>query len=85
MKENKSFAMELLEDYKKSNKRMFAIILVILGMWISTIGAFLYYINTTSYEEKYDYKYAETDDGGNACVGDNCYNGDIIYGESDSN
>lgn len=49
--EQNSFALELLKDYKKANKRQFVIILVILGMWLLTIGAFLHYINTTGYEE----------------------------------
>ena len=83
--EQNSFALELLKDYKKANKRLFIIILVILGMWLATIGGFLYYINTIDYVEDIDYKYAETDDGGNACVGDNCNNGEINYGESSSN
>ena len=40
-----SLAMELLKDYKKANKRMFIIILVILGMWLSTIGYLVYILN----------------------------------------
>ena len=76
---NESFASEILRDYKKANKRQFIIILVILSFWFATIGAFVYYINTTGYEETTEY--AETDNGGNACVGDNCNNG-VINGES---
>lgn len=45
-----SLAMELLKDAKKTNKRQFIIILVILGMWFASIGLFIYYINTTGYE-----------------------------------
>lgn len=78
--EENSFAMELLKGYKTANRRLFIIILVILSFWFATIGAFVYYINTTGYEEIIT-ETAETDDGGNACVGDNCNNGDI-YGES---
>lgn len=70
---NESFASEILRDYKKDKKRLFIIILVILSFWFATIGAFVYYINTTWYEETTEY--AETDKGGNACVGDNCNNG----------
>lgn len=40
-----SFAMELLKDQKKQNKRQFIIILVILGMWFATIGYLVYVIN----------------------------------------
>lgn len=44
-----SFAMEILQDYKKDKKRQFIIILVILVMWFASIGMFIYYINTTGY------------------------------------
>ena len=75
---NDSLAMELLNDYKKANKRQFIIILVILTMWFASIGLFIYYINTTGYEEITET--AETNDSGNACVGDNCNNG-VINGK----
>lgn len=38
-----SLAKEMLEDYKKQNKRLFIIILVILTMWFAT-GCYLVYI-----------------------------------------
>lgn len=40
-----SFAMELLKDQKKQNKKQFIIILVILGMWFATIGYLVYVLN----------------------------------------
>ena len=40
-----SFAMELLTDQKKQNKRQFITILVILGMWFATIGYLVYVLN----------------------------------------
>ena len=43
--QEQSFAMELLKDQKKQNKRQFIIILVILGMWFATIGYLLYVLN----------------------------------------
>lgn len=46
-----SFAMEILKDYKKANKRMFVIILVILGMWLATIGCLVYVLNDIGIEE----------------------------------
>ena len=49
MKEH-SFAMELLKDQKKQNKRMFIIILVILGMWFATIGYLIYVLNDIGVE-----------------------------------
>lgn len=76
--EEQSFALDLLRDYKKQNKRQFIVILVILTMWFASIGLFIYYINTTGYEEITET--AETSDIGNACVGDNCNNG-VINGE----
>lgn len=76
----RSFAYELLDGYKKANKRYFIIIIILLAMWFATIGLFVYYINTVDYEETTEY--ATTDDGGNACVGDSCNNGEINYGES---
>ena len=41
----KSFALELLSDFKKQNKRQFIIILVILGLWFLTIGYLVYVLN----------------------------------------
>jgi hypothetical protein len=46
-----SFAMEILDDYKKANKRMYIIILVILGMWLLTIGYLIYVLNDIGTEE----------------------------------
>ena len=42
---NKSFAMEMLEDYKKANKRLFIILLITLVMWFLTIGYLVYTLN----------------------------------------
>lgn len=84
--QEQSLALELLKDYKKQNKRQFIIILVILGMWFASIVSFIYYINTTGYEETIETTEVENDSGNaNACVGDNCNNGEINYGESESN
>lgn len=50
-----SFAMELIKDQKKQNKRMFdrmfVIILVILSMWFATIGYLVYVLNDIGYVE----------------------------------
>ena len=43
--QEESFAMKLLKDQKKQNKRQFIIILVILGMWFATIGYLVYVLN----------------------------------------
>lgn len=40
-----SFAMELLKDQKKQNRRQFIIILVILGMFTCLLGYTIYLLN----------------------------------------
>lgn len=79
--ENESLAKTLIHDLKDTNKRQFIITIIILCMWFATIGGFIYYISTSGNEIITET--ADTGEGGNACVGDNCYNGDIDYGESD--
>lgn len=66
-----SFAMELLKDARKTNKRQFIVIIVILGMWFATIGYLVYVLNdigteTTSTTETYD---MSTEEGNNNFVG----------------
>ena len=46
-----SYAIEILGDYKKSNQRLFTIILVILTMWFLTIGYLVYVLNDVGTEE----------------------------------
>lgn len=45
METEKSLAMEIITDYKKANKRMFIIILVILGILFATFGYLVYTLN----------------------------------------
>lgn len=75
--QEQSLALELLKDYKKQNKRQFIVILVILGMWFSTIGYLVYILNDigteTTTTESYD---MSTENGNNNFVGGN-NNGDI--------
>lgn len=66
-----SFAMELLKDQKKQNKRMFIIILVILGMFTCLLGYTIWLltdigVETTTTTETYD---MNTDNGNNNFVG----------------
>lgn len=75
----KSLMLDILTDYKKANKRLYIILIVVLCMWFTSVGLFVYYINTTGYEVVTET--AETSDSGNACVGDNCNNGEINYGK----
>lgn len=37
--------IQILQDYKKQNKRQFIVILVILIMWFATIGYLIYILN----------------------------------------
>lgn len=57
--QEESLAMSLLKDYKKVNKRMFIIILVILGMFTCLLGYTIWLLNdvgteTTTTEEIID-------------------------------
>ena len=58
--EKNSLAMELLEDYKKANKRMFIALIIVLFMWFTTIGYLVYILNdiekvtTTEVEQEND-------------------------------
>lgn len=74
--EDKSFALSILEDYKKQNKRLFVIICILLTIIFLFVGGLVYVVTN------YDFTYEETIQGvdtgnGNACIGDNCGNGDI--------
>lgn len=50
-----SLAWELLDGCKKSNKRMFWIIIILIIAWLSTVGGFMYYITNYGYEESEEY------------------------------
>lgn len=87
--EKQSLAMELLEFSKeqnrqleKTNKRLIVVLIVILVLWFATIGAFLYYINTTGYVEtdEYSQEIKDIDSVNNSKI----INGDE-YGENNSN
>lgn len=78
----KSFGLEMLEYAKtqnsqlnKANKRMFIIILVILGMWFATIGYLVYVLNDISVVEETVTQ--ENDGGYNNYIGND---GDITNG-----
>lgn len=82
LREEQSFALDLLRDYKKQNKRQFIVILVILTMWFITIGYLVYVLNdigtietTNTTQEASD---VDTIDGSVVNNGD-------VYGESKAN
>lgn len=83
--EKQSLAMELLEYSKeqngqleKANKRLIIVLIIVLILWFATIGIFIYYINTTGYEE--DYREQTVEDVDNI-TDSNLVNGDA-YGEN---
>lgn len=45
MENENSLVLEILKDYKNQAKRMFVLLLVIIGLWFATIGGFIWYIN----------------------------------------
>jgi len=73
--ENDSFAMDLLKDYKKQNKRQFIIILVILAMWFVTVGYLVYVLNDidTVDESSIDIQDVENIDNSHIKIGDDVW------------
>ena len=72
--ENTSFAYELLTDYKKTNKRQFIIILVILTMWFATGTYLVWLLNDISYnEESIEIQDVETIDNSHIKIGDDVW------------
>lgn len=45
-----SFAMELLKGYSAQAQRWFITCLIVIFMWLSTIGIFIWYLNQYDYE-----------------------------------
>ena len=74
-----SFAMELLKDQKKQNKRQFIIILVILGMFTCLLGYTIWLLNDISTEETIITQ--DNTDGYNNYIGND---GDINNGKADN-
>ena len=75
----KSFAMELLSDFKRQNKRQFIVIIVILCLWFITIGYLVYILNDIgTIETTQEVTDVDTINGSVVNQGD-------IYGESKTN
>lgn len=49
-KEEKSIAMELLEELKRQNKRLVVALFVVITLWATTIGGFVWYLNQYEFE-----------------------------------
>ena len=74
-----SFAMELLKDQKKQNKRMFIIILVILGMFTCLLGYTIWLLTDIGVETTEVSQ--DTSNGNNNFIGND---GDITNGKADN-
>lgn len=76
-----SFAMSLLKDYKKQNKRLFVVILVILGMFTCLLGYTIYLLNDIgTIEETTTQEVIDFD-----TINGNVVNKGDIYGEDKTN
>ena len=71
-----SFAMELLKDQKKQNRRQFIIILVILGMFTALLGYTIYLLNdfgVSTETDTIDIDNVETIDNSHIKIGDDVW------------
>lgn len=70
-----SFAMEILREQKKSNKRLFVALIVVLFMWFVTIGYLVYVLNDVGeYDEQtIDIEDVEVIDNSHIKIGDDVY------------
>jgi hypothetical protein len=78
--ENEKLATELLREVKASARRWFISFLVILALWFSTIGIFIWYVSLPVEECTVE---LDNDDGNANYVGNNM-NGVINNGECES-
>lgn len=76
-----SIAKEMLEDYKKQNKRLFVIIIVILCMWFATGCYLVYILNDTGTIETTETITQDNEDGYNNYIGND---GEINNGKTDN-
>ena len=72
--EKDSFYLEILKDYKRSNKVKDIVIFVLIGIITLFVVGLIYVL--TNYDFAYEANTAETSEG-NACIGDTCNNGEI--------
>ncbi len=75
-----SIAREMLEDYKKQNKRLFVIIILILIMWFATGCYLVYILNDVGTIETTEEITQDNKDGYNNYIGNN---GDINNGKTE--
>lgn len=75
-----SIAWDMLQDAKKTNKRMFILIIVILCMWLATIGYLVYVLNDISNVETTEIS-QDNENGYNNYIGNDS---DITNGTSNN-
>ncbi len=73
--EQQSLAMEILKEQKKSNKRLFIALIVVLCMWFATIGYLVYVLNDigTYDEDIIDIQDVESIDNSHIKIGDDVW------------
>ena len=74
--EHQSLAMEILKEQRKSNKRLFVALIVVLCMWFATIGYLVYILNDVGTIETIQ----EVEDVDT--IGGNIVNNGDVYGEN---
>lgn len=77
---SQSLAREMLEDYKKQNKRLFIIIIVILCMWFATGCYLVYILNDIGKIETVEEVTQDNSDGYNNYIGND---GNINNGKTE--
>lgn len=70
-----SGALEILKDFKGDNKRMFAILIIVLFMWFLTIGYLVYTLNDigTYDDDIIEIEGVETIDNSHIKIGDDIW------------
>ena len=71
-----SGALEILKDFKGDNKRLFAILMVVLFMWFSTIVYLVYVLNDTATiqsDDSIEIQGVETIDNTHIKIGDDVW------------
>ena len=71
-----SGALEILKDFKGDNKRLFAILMVVLFMWFSTIVYLVYVLNDTATiqsDDSIEIQDVETIDNTHIKIGDDVW------------
>ena len=74
---NQSFAMDLLNDYKKQNKRQFVIIIILIIAFMGLLAYTIYLLNDIGVEETQQTVSQDNENGSNNFIGND---GDIING-----